>query len=410
MKTKPTTFIKIEFLQKNNLFKLISILIYIFIINFFLPTTGSSFSKPLSKKSKGENYSHILKSDNFSLNARNVKVLSAKGNTLWIGTSMGLIKYDTSTINNYKIYDNRNGLLSNGIFSILNRTNNQTWVGTYGGGLTLIDSNKLLNINTPQGLNDSFVYDQKFIDDVMCVATWSGVNRVNGDPLDPLSWTSFTVKNTNGGLIDNWVYSIEVGEGDNIWFGTEAGLSLYDGKQWYKWDHKNGLGAAYDVVKSDNTLATDTFQGSHHNTQYNTQSNNLQNTGDSNYRPNYIVSMLLDKKKRLWIGTWGGGLSMFDPKSKAFRNFTVKDGLPGNYILALNQGSDGNLWIGSNKGLTSFDGSLFKTYSKINGLISDYVFSIEFAINNFIWVGGHHGITKLQIDNATGRLSRLENN
>jgi ligand-binding sensor domain-containing protein len=101
---------------------------------------------------------------------------------------------------------------------------------------------------------------------------------------------------------------------------------------------------------------------------------------------------------------------MFDPKSKVFRNFTVKDGLPGNYILALNQGSDGNLWIGSNKGLTSFDGTLFKTYSKINGLISDYVFSIEFAINNFIWVGGHQGITKLQIDNATGRLTRLEKN
>ena len=122
MKTKPTTFIKIEFLQKNNLFKLISILIYIFIINFFLPTTGSSFSKPLSKKSKGENYSHILKSDNFSLNARNVKVLSAKGNTLWIGTSMGLIKYDTSTINNYKIY-------------FINRRNNKwTYARSYRNG------------------------------------------------------------------------------------------------------------------------------------------------------------------------------------------------------------------------------------------------------------------------------------
>ena len=404
MKIKPIIFINLKLFQKNDLFKLFLIFINIIILNLFLLTTGNSFTKPLAKYSKGEKFSHILKSDNFSLTARNVKVLSSKGNILWIGTSMGVIKYDTSTINNYKVYDNRNGLLSNGIFSILNRKNNQTWIGTYGGGLTLIDSNKLLNINTPQGLNDSFVYDQKFINDVMWIATWSGVNRVNGDPLDPQSWTSFTVKNTNGGLIDNWVYSIEVGEGGNIWFGTEAGLSLYDGSQWNKWDHKNGLGADYEVVKDDNILATDSFQGSHHNV----HSNDLPNTGHSNYRPNYIVSMLLDKKNRLWIGTWGGGLSMFDSKSKVFRNFTVKDGLPGNYILALNQGSDGNLWIGSNKGLTRFDGKLFKTYSKINGLISDYVFSIEFAINNFIWVGGHHGITKLQINNATGRLSRRE--
>jgi len=404
MKTKPIRCINLKFFQKNNLFKLILIFINIIIVNLFLPTTGNSFTKPLAMHSKGEKFSHILKSDNFSLNARNVKVLRSKDNTLWIGTSMGVIKYDTSSINNYKVYDNRNGLLSNGIFSILNSKNNQTWIGTYGGGLTLIDSNKFLNINTPQGLNDSFVYDQKFINDVMWIATWSGVNRVIGDPLDPRSWTSFTVKNTNGGLIDNWVYSIEVGEGDNIWFGTEAGLSLYNGKQWNKWDHKNGLGAAYEVVKDDNTLATDAFQGSHHKV----QSNDLPNAGHSNYRPNYIVSMLLDKKNRLWIGTWGGGLSMFDPKSKVFRNFTVKDGLPGNYILALSKGPDGNLWIGSNKGLTSFNGKLFKTYSKINGLISDYVFSIEFAINSFIWVGGHHGITKLQIDNATGRLTRRE--
>ena len=233
---------------------------------------------------------------------------------------MGVIKYDTSTINSYKIYDNRNGLLSNGIFSILNKKNNQTWIGTYGGGLTLIDSNKLLNINTPQGLNDSFVYDQKFINDVMWIATWSGVNRVKGDPLDPLSWTSFTVKNTNGGLIDNWVYSIEVGEGDNIWFGTEAGLSLYDGRQWYKWDHNNGLGAAYELVKDDNILATDAFQGSHHNV----QSDDLPNTGHSNYRPNYIVSMLLDTKNRLWIGTWGGDSVCLIPNQKFFETLQLK--------------------------------------------------------------------------------------
>ena len=118
--------------------------------------------------------------------------------------------------------------------------------------------------------------------------------------------------------------------------------------------------------------------------------------------------MRLDQSNRLWIGTWGGGLSMFDPETQVFRNYTVKHGLPGNYILAIHEGSDGNLWIGSNKGLSKFDGTTFLNYSQTNGLISDYVFSIEFDNDSFLWVGGHHGMTRLKIDVKSGYLSRLD--
>ena len=144
-----------------------------------------------------------------------------------MGTSMGVIKYDTTSIENYVVYDNRNALLSNGIFSITIGPNNQIWLGTYGGGLSFIDDKEWVNINTPQGLNDAFVYDVKFNNNAMWIATWSGVNKVEGNPLTSDSWTSFTVENTNGGLIDNWVYAIEVGENNNIWFGTEGGAFTF---------------------------------------------------------------------------------------------------------------------------------------------------------------------------------------
>jgi len=321
-----------------------------------------------------------------------------------MGTSMGVIKYDTTSIDNYTVYDNRNTLLSNGIFSISIGPNDKVWFGTYGGGLSILAAGEWVNINTPQGLNDAFVYDLKFTNTSMWVATWSGVNRVQGDPLIHDSWASFTAENTNGGLIDNWVYAIEIGENNNIWFGTEGGLSLFNGKQWKNWNHKNGLGASYEIVKHDNRLATDSFKGSHHSNQV----INLPNTENVSYRPNYIVSMRLDQSNRLWIGTWGGGLSMFDIETQIFRNYTVKHGLPGNYILAIHEGSDGNLWIGSNKGLSKFDGTTFLNYSQTNGLISDYVFSIEFDNDSFLWIGGHHGMTRLKIDVKSGQLSRLD--
>ena len=93
---------------------------------------------------------------------------------------------------------------------------------------------------------------------------------------------------------------------------------------------------------------------------------------------------------------------------KVFRNFTVEDGLPGNYILALNKGPNGNLWIGSNMGLSRFDGKNFLNFSKINGLVSDYIFSIEFDSDGLLWIGGHYGMTQLKIDPVSGNLSRLD--
>jgi len=406
IKLKNAIFNQFTYLQKQPLLKVLSYICSLFIVTALFPAVGISFDRPLADHSIGENSPHILKSDNFSLNARNVKVLKSQGDTLWMGTSMGVIKYDTTSVENYTVYDNRNALLSNGIFSISIDPNDQVWFGTYGGGLSILAAGEWVNINTPQGLNDAFVYDLKFTNTTMWVATWSGINRVQGDPLIRDSWTSFTVENTNGGLIDNWVYSIEIGDNNNIWFGTEGGLSLFNGKQWKNWNHKNGLGASYEIVKHDNRLATDSFKGSHHSNQI----INLPNTENVSYRPNYIVSMRLDQSNRLWIGTWGGGLSMFDPETQVFRNYTVKHGLPGNYILAIHEGPDGNLWIGSNKGLSKFDGSTFSNYSQTNGLISDYVFSIEFDNDSFLWVGGHHGMTRLKINVKSGHLSRLDYN
>jgi ligand-binding sensor domain-containing protein len=388
--------------QKRAPLRLIRIIYCLFLFIILFPAVVRSFEKPLAKISTGENSPHILKSDNFSLNARNVKVLKSQGNFLWMGTSMGVIKYDTTSIEKYVVYDNRNVLLSNGIFSISIDDNGKIWFGTYGGGLSLLDNDKWININTPQGLNDSFVYDVKFTNSAIWIATWSGVNKLKGNPLTKDSWTSYTVKNTNGGLIDNWVYAIEIGKNNNIWFGTEGGLSLFDGRKWQHWNHKNGLGATYEAVKSDNQLATDSFKGSHHSEQVSA----LPNTKNQSYRPNYIISMHLDQSNRLWIGTWGGGLSMFNSETQVFRNYTVKDGLPGNYIIEIKEGSDGNLWIGSNKGLSMFDGTSFINYSQINGLVSSYVFSIEFVKNDFLWVGGHNGMTRLKIDTKSGNLSR----
>jgi ligand-binding sensor domain-containing protein len=376
------------------------------LLSGFPPAQAGAFEKPLAAKTRGHASPHILKSDEFSLNTRNVKVLTAQGKTLWMGTANGVIKYDTDTANDYEIFDNRNSLLSNGIFDIVMDGNDNPWIATYGGGLSHFDGTRWHNINTPQGLCDSFVYDLEFSarDGTLWIATWSGANRIRGDLWDRKSWESFTKENTAGGLIDDWVYAIEVGDDGRVWFGTESGVSRYDGKQWKAWNHANGLGAQLNRVKSDNQNIMAQFAGNHHSQ----HATDLPNVRNADYRPDYVVSMLLDEKNRLWVGTWGGGLSVFDARAETFRNFTVQDGLPGNYILAIEEGPYGDLWIGSNGGLSRFDGQTFTNFSKMNGTISAFVFSIAFSEDHSVWMGGHRGMNRFKFDPKSQELIKIE--
>jgi ligand-binding sensor domain-containing protein len=360
---------------------------------------AGAFDTALSERTSGEHYPNIIKTHTFELNTRNIKVLTSQGKQLWMGTSQGVIRYDTQTAEDYEVYDNQNHLLSNGIFAIAMDANNKPWVGTYGGGLSHYDGKKWHQFNTPQGLNDAFVYDIEFQKDNIWVATWSGANRVIGDPRSEKNWQSFTVENTEGGLVDNWVYAIEIEPSGKTWFGTESGVSSYDKGEWKSFTHKNGLGAPHELVRQENQGTLSQFRGQHHSSQASPSMPNIQS---SDYRPNYVIAMLLDNKKRLWVGTWGGGLSMLDTQTLKFRNFTVKDGLPGNFILALETDSSGQLWIGTNNGLSRFDGNIFQNFTAINGMKSKFIFSIEAAPDHSLWVGSKSTLTQMRLNPETG--------
>jgi ligand-binding sensor domain-containing protein len=95
----------------------------------------------------------------FRVGNRNVKSIHTEGDVVWVGTSGGVVRYDTRTAA-YKLYDNKNGLLSNGVFWV-GRVRGRLAAGTYGGGLSLLDeaSGAWETFNVPEGLGDAFVYE-----------------------------------------------------------------------------------------------------------------------------------------------------------------------------------------------------------------------------------------------------------
>ncbi|MEQ1590005.1 MAG: two-component regulator propeller domain-containing protein [Gallionella sp.] len=332
----------------------------------------------------------------FRVGENNVKALYVSGKVVWVGTSNGVIRYNTET-DDFRLFDNRDGLLSKGIFHV-GAIDGKIVVGTYGGGMSIYDetSDKWENYNIPNGLADAFVYKViKASNGDVWIATWSGANRIRGGDLkDRSKWDVYTVENTQGGLPNDWVYSLEEGKDGVIWFATEGGLARFKDDKWQNWNHDKGLGVDFEKIKNDPQFGTDPSKFSEHHAKQAKEMGLEGVSGGGAYNPNYVVSLLVDKNGIVWSGTWGGGLSRFD--GSKLQNYSMADGLPGNHVFMLHQDPAGKMWVGTNNGLASFDGKNFKTeVTTENGLHSNSVFAMATGVDTSQWVGTYGAVTHI---------------
>jgi ligand-binding sensor domain-containing protein len=310
-----------------------------------------------------------------------------------VGTSGGLIRYDTES-DKYRLYDLRSGLLANGIFYI-GHLKGRLAVGTYGGGLSLMrqDGESWDTYNVPHGLADAFIYDALETDagDIW-IATWSGANRVRGGALDdPEAWETYTVANTDGGLPNDWVYALDKGADGTIWFATEGGLARMKDGRWTSWNHEDGQGADYELVKDQLQFKNDPADYSEHHRRQKEEMG-LQDVNVA-YNPNYIVALHVDPDNTVWAGTWGGGLAKF--ADGMWTNYTANDGLPANHIFSLHRDPAGVLWVGTSAGLSRFEPGPPATYTTADGLFSNQVFALATTDDGTHWVGSFGGVARI---------------
>ncbi|HUR79942.1 MAG TPA: two-component regulator propeller domain-containing protein, partial [Thermoanaerobaculia bacterium] len=98
-----------------------------------------------------------------------------------------------------------------------------------------------------------------------------------------------------------------------LWFGTQGGLVRYDGAEWR-------------VFKA-NPNDPKTLAG------------------------NYVRALLAARDGRLWVGTFSGGLSVFDPKTETFTRFRVAY----DRVEGLAEDASGRIWIATTAGLDRLD-------------------------------------------------------
>lgn len=74
-----------------------------------------------------------------------------------------------------------------------------------------------------------------------------------------------------------------------------------------------------------------------------------------------------------------------------FRNYSIDQGVPSDYISKVVQGDDGFMWFGTNNGLVRYDGYEFSVYShnpaNASSISGDYISALASLNERLLWVG-----------------------
>jgi serine phosphatase RsbU (regulator of sigma subunit) len=112
---------------------------------------------------------------------------------------------------------------------------------------------------------------------------------------------------------------------------------------------------------------------------------------------NDISSLFADSKGRIWIGSNQKGLTIYNDKDTSFT--ILKAGL-GYTPTCMTESADKEIWVGTQAhGLLVFkDLDLLRQYRMIDGLSSDYIASLTAGINGDIFIGTSRGLNIFKKD------------
>lgn len=333
---------------------------------------GTAKGLNIIKNNKVTNFKHIS-GDNSSLAGNNIKgILKDKFGNIWLGTDKGLSLFDkkNKTFKNFTHNtNNTNSLAGNEIIALEEDPEGQLWIGTEGTGLTVFNYR---NNTYERYRNDYFDTRSLSHDIVRCIYRGPGNTMWLGTNSGGVSYVSrvkdkfrhyFPVPNKQNSLVNPVVKTITGDSKGNIWLGTDDGVELFNPKsQAFKHYHHLNSGNIYSSAQlAEGIMAFGTHDAGIDIIDINTgKITNHRNKPDnpstlSNNRVNVIK---LDSKKNIWVGTWIGGLNLFDLKTGTFKRILYnprEDLNAATNILAIEEAADKSIWIGTDKGIFVFD-------------------------------------------------------
>jgi ligand-binding sensor domain-containing protein/two-component sensor histidine kinase len=220
-----------------------------------------------------------------------------------------------------------------------------------------------------------------------------------------VSFKRYTVQN---GLSNNYVRKILQDSEGFIWVATEDGLNKFDSYTFQVYKHIPGDSTSLTnhpvvalIEDDDQNVWVGTWGGGIFI--YNRKLDNFRQLKhipqqSNSISSNYIYDLFKDSKGRIWVGTNGYGLNLGDSQKYTFKTFVHNPqdstSISHNRVSAITEDNEGKLWIGTiGGGVNHFDPAtdIFERYLHKNeneqSLSHNDVFSILWDSKNRLWVG-----------------------
>ncbi|MEM8764359.1 MAG: two-component regulator propeller domain-containing protein, partial [Bacteroidota bacterium] len=358
-----------------------------------------------------------------STSITNSDILSIKEDTegyIWVGTYNGLNRYDPrkDTFKRFYHYAHKNSLSDNSVWAIEETSDGKIWIGT-ANGLSIYDKkdNHFINFhengtNEKGNLPSNFVLNIKQANNgTIWLGTSKGFCKATVDHQNNYEFQSFR---SNIGTTEPFVQTLSVCDENTICVGTKnMGILKFDliserflsakilnqnedvraitsGNNGQLW-----IGTSYGIVFLE-------ANGSSKQVQYDPNEQN----GLSH---NYIKSVFRDAKGSIWIGSYHGGVDIWDASNNNFVNFKESSGrrqLSHKVVSSIVGDEQENLYFGTEGGgITIFnianDRTRYINTSSSKIIESDNIKSL-LVDGDVLWVGTFNkGIETYSITKGT---------
>jgi signal transduction histidine kinase/ligand-binding sensor domain-containing protein len=327
-----------------------------------------------------------------ALPGRHVNSLLADGLNLWIGTDVGIVRWNGTTINTE---GTPASLRHAQPLAMLEDHHANLWVGAKSGlyranaDRDFLESREFVNVLFEDRERNLWAGGPWGIERRRESTFWS-YGKAEGLPSDrngpiysdsdgriwfaPLEGGLFWLKGTEkvqmaaAALKEDVVYSIAGINGD-IWIGRQRG------------------GLAHLRYQKGNASA-ETF----------TQAEGL--------AQNSVYSVYQSRDGSVWAGTLTGGLSKFHDGK--FTNYSSKDGLASNTVSSILEGSDGTMWFATPNGLRALSNGRWRGYTVSEGLPSDDVYCLTEDSKGILWIGTAAGVAFFAANHVAAPKTTLE--
>jgi len=350
-----------------------------------------------------------------------VSVIKDRSGVYWVATKDGLNKYDP-TMELFARYQNEpenpKSLHYNFVSSFCQSPDGNIWVGTFGKGIAVFDKfNETFKaiIHNPENpaslVNDAVRALEPDMDGNIWIGTTNGLSKYNNKQQ---KFTNYRSSSEKGSIASDDILSLLVSKDNHLYVGTNGeGVSVCELNKLNTDGFKTcspdfGLLSSGKVRKmielNNGTIVFGTFGGGL-DFLFNGKITNLSLSEFSkSIDSDYINALCEDKEKNVWVGTWDG-LFLLDSTLTTQRQFNTLNGLPSNEITGIITDNDGDIWVSGMNGLSQLSKTSeieFKisNYTARNGLQGSYftTYSTLKTSDGELYFGGYNGFNRFYPD------------